>query len=207
MSIFNKKERTLLFANNLWYLSEGMLGPLFGIFCAKFQSSPLDISWIWSLYLISVGVVVIGLGYISDFIYKEKLLIFGYALQTVFTFCYIFVTTKKQLALLQIGLGVSGGLSTTTWYALYARYEDKTHEGLTWGLANGLASIYTGVALLCGGLIIANSSFEVLFFTMGVMQLFATIYVSRLMHFEKPQILRRFNLGKLGKLVKKYSPS
>lgn len=48
--MFNKKERTLLFANNLWYLSEGMLGPLFGVFCAKFQSSPLDISWVWALY-------------------------------------------------------------------------------------------------------------------------------------------------------------
>src|SRR5580698_10492962 len=89
--MFNKKERTLLFANNLWYLSEGMLGPLFGISCAKFQASPLDISWVWALYLISVGIVVIGLGYISDFIYKEKLLILGYALQTIFTFCYIFV--------------------------------------------------------------------------------------------------------------------
>jgi MFS family permease len=202
--MFNKKERTLLFANNLWYLSEGMLGPLFGIFCAKFQSSPLDISWVWALYLISVGIVVIALGYVSDFIYKEKLLIVGYALQTIFTFCYIFVSTKHQLALLQIGLGISGGLSTTTWYALYARCEDKTHEGLTWGLANGLASIYTGIALLCGGLIIANSSFEMLFTIMGIIQLIATIYVSRLIYLEKPNVIRRFNLNKL---FKKYTPT
>ena len=195
--MINKKERTLLFANNLWYLSEGMLGPLFGIYCAKFHSSPLDISWVWALYLISVGIVVIGLGYISDFIYKEKLLVLGYALQTLFTFCYIFVGSKTQLALLQIGLGISGGLSTTTWYALYARFEDKAHEGLNWGLANGLASIYTGVALLCGGVIIANSSFEMLFTIMGVIQLIATIYVSRLLFLDKPNLLKRFKSGKI----------
>lgn len=195
--MFNKKERTLLFANNLWYLSEGMLGPLFGIFCERFHSSPLDISWVWSLYLISVGIVVIGLGYISDFIYKEKLLVLGYALQTIFTFCYILVASKKQLALLQIGLGISGGLSTTTWYALYARYEDKTHEGLTWGLANGLSSIYTGIALLCGGLIIANASFETLFIVMGCIQLIATIYVSKLVFIEQPKIARRFGKANL----------
>jgi MFS family permease len=183
--MFNKKERTLLFANNLWYLSEGMLGPLFGVFCAKFQSSPLDISWVWALYLISVGMVIIVLGYLSDFLNKEKLLILGYALQTVFTFCYIFISNKNQLALLQIGLGISGGLATTTWYALYSRCEDRSKEGLTWGLANGLSSIYTGIALLTGGVIIANSSFEVLFFTMGVIQLFATIYVSRLVYIDK----------------------
>ncbi|WBV66962.1 MFS transporter [Legionella pneumophila] len=186
--MFSKKERTLLFANNLWYLSEGMLGPLFGIFCERFNSSPLDISWVWSLYLISVGIVVIGLGYISDFIHKEKLLVAGYALQTIFTFCYIFITSKKQLALLQIGLGISGGLSTTTWYALYARYEDKTHEGLTWGLANGLSSIYTGIALLCGGLIIAKTSFDVLFIIMGCIQFLATIYVSKLIFIEHPKL-------------------
>ncbi|KTD75148.1 MFS transporter [Legionella waltersii] len=191
--MFSKKERTLLFANNLWYLSEGMLGPLFGIFCAKFQSSPLDISWVWALYLISVGVVVIGLGYLSDFIYKEKLLVLGYALQTIFTFCYILVSNKHQLALLQVGLGISGGLSTTTWYALYARYEDKTHEGLTWGLANGLSSIYTGIALLCGGLVIANFSFEVLFTIMGCIQFIATIYVSKLVFFAHPKTINRLN--------------
>lgn len=198
--MFNQKERTLLFANNLWYLSEGMLGPLFGIFCAKFQSSPLDISWVWALYLISVGVVVICLGYVSDFLNKEKLLVAGYALQTIFTFCYVLVNSKYQLAVLQIALGVSGGLSTTTWYALYARCEDKTHEGLTWGLANGLASIYTGFALLCGGLIIANSSFEMLFIVMGCIQFIATLYVSQLVFGER---YRFFNFFRMNRWFKK----
>lgn len=195
--MISKKERTLLFANNLWYLSEGMLGPLFGIYCAKFQSSPLDISWIWALYLISVGFVVIGLGYISDFIHKEKLLVLGYGLQTIFTFCYIFVNTKYQLAFLQLGLGISGGLSTTTWYTLYSRFEDKSHEGLTWGLANGLSSIYTGIALLCGGLIIANSSFEILFLIMSIIQFLATLYVSKLISGRSIFSLKRFKSPKL----------
>ena len=196
--MFNKKEKTLLLANNLWYLSEGMLGPLFGIFCAKFHSSPLDISWVWALYLISVGIVVVVLGYVSDFLHKEKLLILGYLLQTIFTFCYTLVTNKYQLALLQVGLGISGGLSTTTWYALYARIEDKSHEGLTWGLANGLASIYTGVALLFGGLIIANSSFGVLFIIMGIVQLIATIYVSKLVYFKEVNFFAKLRLKFIG---------
>ncbi|WP_367608341.1 MFS transporter [Legionella sp. W05-934-2] len=185
--MFNQKEKTLLIANNLWYLSEGMLGPLFGVFCERFNSSPLDISWVWALYLISVGVVVIVLGFLSDYLQKEKLLIFGYAMQTCLTFCYLLVESKTHLAILQIALGVSGGLSTTTWYALYSRYEDTSREGLTWGLANGLSSIYTGVALLIGGLIISYGSFEKLFFTMGLAQLGATIYVSRLIYYIHPR--------------------
>ena len=92
-----------------------------------------------------------------------------------------------QLGCLQIALGISGGLSTTTWYSLYSRYEDKSKEGMTWGLANGLSSIYTGVALLMGGIIIAYSSFEKLFVTMGIIQLAATIYISRLIYFISPR--------------------
>jgi MFS family permease len=168
--MFNKKERILLSANNLWYLSEGMLGPLFTVFCNQFGTSPLDISWIWSLYLISVGIIIVIMGYLSDFIHKEKLLVLGYGLQALFTLCYILVKTKYQLACLQICLGISGGLATTTWYALYARYEDKSHEGLTWGLAEGLSSIYTGIALLLGGFIIAYGSFTWLFISMACVQ-------------------------------------
>ena len=202
--MFNKKERTLLFANNLWYLSEGMLGPLFGVFCEKFHSSPLDISWIWSAYLVSVGIVIIGLGYLSDFINKEKLLVVGYGLQAFFTFGYLLVDTKMQLALLQIGLGLSGGISSTTWYVLYARYEDRTREGLTWGLANGLSSIYTGVAMLCGGLIVAMTSFDVIFIIMGITQLIATLYVSKIVFCENPSERRYF---KSTKFFKRFSSS
>lgn len=185
--MLNKKEKTLLFANNLWCLSEGMLGPLFGVYCERFNASPFDISWVWAIYLISVGIVVIVLGYLSDFIQKEKLLIVGYFMQTVLTFCYLLVESKMDLALLEIALGVSGGLSTTTWYALYSRYEDTSREGMTWGLANGLSSIYTGTALLAGGIIISYSSFQKLFFIMGLVQLSASIYVSRLIYFMQPQ--------------------
>ncbi len=70
---------------------------------------------------------------------------------------------------------------------------------MTWGLANGLASIYTGFALLCGGVIIAYSSFEVLFTIMGIVQLFATIYVCRLVSFDKPDILRRLKFNPFSK--------
>jgi MFS family permease len=200
--MFNKKERTLLFANNLWYLSEGMLGPLFGVYCERFHSSPLDISWIWAAYLISVGIVIIGLGYLSDFINKEKLLVLGYALQALFTFGYILVNTKMQLALLQIGLGLSGGISSTTWYVLYARYENRSHEGLTWGLANGLSSIYTGIAMLVGGFIIAVSSFDVIFIIMGIIQCIATIYVSRIVFGDKLTRREYFKSIKLFKKVR-----
>lgn len=187
--MFNKKERTLLLANNLWYLSEGMLGPLFSVYCNRFGSTPMDISWVWAAYLISVGVVVIVMGYLSDYINKEKLLVTGYALQTIFTFSYLAVHTKFQLLLLQIGLGISGGLSSTTWYTLYSRFEDKSREGLSWGLANGLSSIYTGFALLCGGTILAYSSFETLFTAMGIVQFCATLYVSRLISFGSLKII------------------
>lgn len=162
--------------SNIWYLGEGMLGPLFAIFGEKIGGSVLDISWAWATYLIVVGVLVIYIGKLSDHIGKEKLMISGYALNAVFTFAYLLISTPAHLFIVQAGLGVAAALSIPTWMSLYAKYEDKRHDGYTWGVAAGLNRIITGVAIIIGGLVVTYLSFTVLFLIMGTVQVIATIY-------------------------------
>ena len=168
--MLNKKLKILLYGSNLWYLGEGMLGPLFAIFGEKVGGSILDISWAWAIYLIIIGILVIFIGNFSDKVSKEKLMMAGYALNAVFTFCYLLVSAPVHLFLVQAGLGVAAALSIPTWLALYAKYEDKKKGGLSWGIATGLNRIATGVALVIGGLIVTYLSFNVLFITMGIIQ-------------------------------------
>lgn len=177
----NKKERILLVGSNLWYLGEGMLGPLFAIFGQRIGGNVLDISWAWAIYLIIIGVLVIVIGNISDKISKEKLMVAGYALNAIFTFAYLLVSRPVQLFLVQAGLGVAAALAIPTWMSLYAKYEDKKRDGHTWGLATGLDKIVTGVALLAGGMIVQYFSFTVLFIIMGTIQVVATIYQARIL--------------------------
>lgn len=181
--VLNSKTKTLLYGSNIWSLGEGMMGPIFAIFNQKIGGSILDISWIWATYLIATGVFTIFIGNISDRkISKEKLLVAGYALNTIFTFSYLLVASSLDLFFVQVGIGLATALATPTWDALYAQYQDDEQAGYVWGLAGGRDQLLTGFALIIGGLIVNYLSFQVLFITMGIIQAIATIYQAQILN-------------------------
>lgn len=158
-----------------------MLGPLFAVFAERIGGSILDISVAWAVYLVTTGILIILIGELSDRRGKhEELVTIGFALNALFTFGYIFVKEPFHLFIVQAGLGIATALSTATWNSLYAKYEDKKRSGYNWGLAVGQANIATGIAIVIGGLIVARYSFTVLFITMGIIQIIATLYQSRI---------------------------
>lgn len=178
----NERIKILLYGGNLWALGAGMLGPLFAVFAEKIGGDILEISWAWATYLIVTGILVIFVGKISDKkANKEKLMIVGYGLNAFFTFGYLIVSSPIHLFLVQIGLGIASALSMPTWESLYAKYEDKKHEGYEWGLAGGEGYIITGIAMVIGGLIVNYFSFTFLFLTMGTIQIIATLYQAKIL--------------------------
>ena len=64
--------------------------------------------------------------------YKEQALTIGYVLNTLFTFCYIFVENSTQLLLLQVGLVFAEALSKPVWDALFAKYLENSDDSLFW---------------------------------------------------------------------------
>lgn len=173
----NKFSRVLMTGSLLWYFGEGMFGPLIAVFTENIGGDILDITWAWAIYLLVTGVVMIFTGRLSDrMANKEKLMLVGFGLNALFTFGYLLVSSPLQLFIVQAGLGVAWALATPTWDALYARHQDKKHDGSAWGLADGLPQIVTAVAIVLGGIVITYFSFKTLFIVMGVVQVIATIY-------------------------------
>lgn len=180
--VLNRRTKILLYGSNMWSLGEGMMGPILAIFNERVGGDILDISWVWATYLIATGIFTVFIGNLSDNkISKEKLLVTGYLLNTLFTFSYLFVASSGQLFAVQAGLGFATALATPTWDALYASNEDKTKAGYIWGLAGGRDQLITGVAIIIGGLIVNYFDFKVLFITMGVVQAIATIYQAQIL--------------------------
>lgn len=178
----NKKLRVLLNGGNIWFLGEGMLGPLFAIFAERIGGDILDISWAWATYLIVAGLLYIVIGEITDrYDNKEKIMVLGYALNALFTFGYLLVSSPWHLFLVQAGLGLAAAMATPTWDALYAKHEDRRHDGYQWGLAGGMAQVITGLAIVLGGYIVSYASFTALFLFMGVVQVIATIYQAQIL--------------------------
>lgn len=181
----NKSTQILLYGSSIWYLGEGMLGPILGVLTEKIGGSILEISWIWATYLIAAGIFTKFMGKLSDKKFsKEKLLVAGYALNAVFTFGYLLASSTLYLLCIQVGLGIAAALAAPTWDALYAKHSAQEDSGYIWGLAAGQTQLTTGFAVLLGGLIINYFSFNVLFITMGVIQICATLY--------QAQILRKY---------------
>ncbi len=179
-----RKERTLLIGSSIWLLGEGMLGPLFAVFAAEIGGDVLQISWAWATYLIITGIFSMIIGELSDGGDKARVMIFGYALNALFTFGYLFVETPLHLFIVQAGLGLASALATPTWNALYAEEENPKHSGFVWGIADGDFRFVTGIAILLGGAIVNYFSFRALFVTMGTLQIFATIYQIRVLKYQ-----------------------
>lgn len=177
----NKPERILLFGSSLWIFADGLLGPLFSIFSQRVGGNIFDLTWAWATYLGVTGAFVIIVGKWSDHISKEKLLVAGYALTSVFTFCYVFVHSPIQLLLVQAGLGIALGLCNPTWFALYDTHMNPRGHGYAWGLEDGLNKIILAIAILLGGVIVSRFSFQTLFMIMGFLQLFATGYIAQIL--------------------------
>lgn len=176
------QERILLWGANIWYLGEGMLGPLFAVFTERVGGDILEISWAWATYLIVTGLLVIFVGkYIDGRFDPAKIMVAGYALNAVATFGYLLVSSPWHLFIVQAALGVANALATPTWDTLYARHGGRRHGTLIWGLAVGDASSITGIALLIGGFLVVEFSFSTLFITMGCIQTLAAIYQARIL--------------------------
>lgn len=175
-SIRQKKQRILLYSSNLWYLGQGMFGPLLAVFAQRVGGNILDVAWAWAIYSLVTGALQIVVGYIADRRNREKIMILGYALNALCTFGYLVVSTPMELFMIQVGLGVAMALATPTWSALYHDNSSSDQNGFLWGLAHGQAQIAIGVAMLIGGLIVSRYSFTTLFLVMGVVQTIATLY-------------------------------
>ncbi|MCA9478239.1 MAG: MFS transporter [Nanoarchaeota archaeon] len=178
----NRNIKILLYGGNIWYFGEGMLGPLFAIFTGRVGGDILDISWAWATYLILAGLLYIVVGNLTDkYDNKEKVMVLGYALNALFTFGYLLVSSPWHLFFVQAGLGIAAAMATPTWDALYAKHEDRKKSGHQWGLAGGEAEIITGIALVIGGYIVSLTSFATLFLIMGCIQVIATIYQAQIL--------------------------
>ena len=130
------KEKILLYSATFWNFSDGMFGPLLAVFTQRIGGNILDVSWAWATYLVVTGLCVIVVGKLSDRYNKTVLLVLGYSLTTVFTFCYLLVDDTLSLLLVQAGLGLALSFSNPTWTALYDKYSDITKKGFAWGLVD-----------------------------------------------------------------------
>jgi MFS family permease len=115
-------------------------------------------------------------------------MVFGFGLNALLTFGYIFVHNTQELFLLQVGLGIAEAVSTPIWDSLFASNLEDNENTFHWSLATGHTHFVSGIAIAIGGLIANYVSFHALFMTMGIIQLIATFTQAKLLFGESTRL-------------------
>lgn len=172
--------KILLTASIMANFGDNLIGPFYAVFVEKIGGSILDMGFTITVYGICTGILMMIIGKISDKLNKELITIFGYGLFALGSFLYLIISSPWQLFILQVIFAFGTACLAAPLTALFARYIQKGKEGEQWGLEGGGGFIAVGIASFIGTLIVNQWGFKILFFTMFLIQVSATIVQTHL---------------------------
>ena len=184
----NNAYKILLTASLLANFGDNLIGPFYAVFVEKIGGSILDMGFTVAIFGICTGVLMIIIGRLSDRLNKELVTVFGYGFHALGSWLYLIITYPWQLFILQIAFAIGTACLFGPLNALFAKYIQKEKEGEQWGLRGGGAFIAIGVASFIGTLLVNNWGFKVLFLSMFIIQIGATIVQLRLYFINKAQV-------------------
>jgi len=175
----------LLGASLIANFADSLFGPLYAIYVENIGGGVLDVGNSIALYSITTGVLIIIFGRISDYVSKELLATFGFALGALGTLCYLIIHSPAQLYALQILFAVSTALLSAPLTALFAKHINAEKSGLLWALEGGGGKIFAGLGLMLGTFITYKFGFTATFIFIFCLQMVATalqllIFLNRL---------------------------
>lgn len=169
----------LLGASLLANFADSLFGPLYAVYVQNIGGDVLDIGNSMAIYSITTGVLIIIFGKVSDYISKEILTVFGFALGAIGTLCYLIIETTIELYALQILFALSTAILSAPLSALFAQHIDTKKSGLLWALEGGGGKIIAGIGLLLGTTITYTFGFNTTFLVIFALQIGATLFQAK----------------------------
>lgn len=172
--------KILLTASLLTNFGDNLIGPFYAVYVKDIGGSILDIGFTVTVFSMCTGLLMIIVGKLSDKLNKELITIFGYGFYALGSFLYLLVASPWQLFGLQVIFAIGTACLSAPLTALFAKHIQKGQEGAQWGMEGGGAFFAVGLASLAGTLIVDQFGFNILFATMFVIQLCATLIQSQI---------------------------
>jgi MFS family permease len=154
---------------------------LFAIFLPIFMHGSLklkgvEIGIIMGAATIVTAVLLRPMGYLSDRMKREQLIIVGGSIAALFTCCLPLARTFPHLLILSIGIGISSVISLPASSALLVEEGNRRGMGLTMGIFNGSMNLGTVLAPLAGGIAFGLFGMNALFYGAGLLGLAGTFF-------------------------------
>ncbi len=171
-----KTAKILTFASFLGHISIGLLGPIYAIFVRQIGGDVLEAGFAYGIFSLISGLFIFLVGR-SDFFKKRlrQMAVFGYVLFTLGNGGYLLIQNPFQLFIVQIILGIAGGILEPSWDGLFSANLTEERAAHFWATWASVQNIAIGIGALAGGIIVALYSFAFLFITMLIINVIMTI--------------------------------
>jgi MFS family permease len=174
--------KILVIASFSYTIASSAFAPLLAVFVQNIGGGVLEISALWSVQTITIGILIFWLAKIEDRLDQRKILILGYFMYAVGFFSYIFIQTVAQMFITQIYLGIAAALTIPAFDAFYSKSLTHGKESSEWGTWESGTRIIGAGAAVIGGVIVSQFSFNLLFVFMTVFSLISGIILLRLLN-------------------------
>lgn len=190
MKSVNVVVRTLVISDLFFFLSLGLLTPIFAVFILENIDGHIEvIGTAVSIYWLARLVSTVPVSRLMDRIKGHRdeyyFLVFGTFMVSFVPLMLIFANTKLDLFLIQIFHGLVASMAVQSWRILFTSYIDKPVMGYEWSLEDVGICISTGLSASIGTFLVHTYGFNVLFYTMFSLSLLSTIILATLYRVKK----------------------
>ncbi len=172
----SRVNRILILATFFGFIGVGLFGPIYAIFVKQIGGDVLEAGTAYALFSIISGIFIFLIG-TRDF-FKKHLrgwVVFGYFLYTAGNAGYLLVQTPLHLFMVQIVLGIAGGILEPSWDGLFSANLSEETAAEFWAKWAGVRDIAVGIGAFLGGVLVAMYSFQMLFIILTIVTLAAAI--------------------------------
>lgn len=140
----------LLLAESFWSFGSGLFLPIFAIFSSQIGGDITDAGIAAAIFILVTSLIEYPVGKLLDK-YKEKwFIVADYFLEAVIFIGYMFITTKYQLFILQIFLGVANAIGDPSWESMYDKCTPAKRSGSSWANSHLFIGIFNAFGIIVG---------------------------------------------------------
>lgn len=144
-------------------LNNSMMNPALPYFDKLFHANPILVSWILTIFMVTMGMAMPLTGYLSDKFGKKNLFMIGLALFVVGSLAGSLSWSLGSVIFFRAVQGVAGGIMIPLAMALIFEVFPSDQRGMAMGVYGIAAMVAPSIGPTLGGFIIEHSSWRYLF--------------------------------------------
>ena len=160
-------------------LSTGLIGPVYAIYFEKIVKETSLVALVIGIYWITVGILEVPSGYLSDRIGKGKTFLIGGIISSIAIFLYLFISDLNSLIIVEILNAIGHSLQMPSFISLLSEVTSSKNRGKEIGFVDSFWSITYGISAIISGAVISLFGIFSIFIISSLFNVLSSVIVGR----------------------------